>query len=62
MESDPNNTGSRIRNFLSDSGCPIGSFFTSHSYSKLGIPVEMLQCLLKLLLKQRFLPVHNDLN
>ena len=29
----PNNTGSRSRIFLSDSdsGCPIGSFFTSHS-------------------------------
>jgi len=27
----PDNTGSRSRIFLSDSGCPIGSFFTSHS-------------------------------
>ena len=27
----PNNNGSRSRIFLSDSGSPIGSFFTSHS-------------------------------
>jgi len=27
----PNNTGSRSRIFLSESGCSIGSFFTSHS-------------------------------
>jgi len=27
----PNNTGSRSRIFLSDSRCPIGSFFKSHS-------------------------------
>jgi len=26
----PNNTVSRSQIFLSDSGCPIGSFFTSH--------------------------------
>jgi len=30
----PNNTGSRSRIFLSDSGCPIGLLFTS--YSKIG--------------------------
>ena len=28
----PNNIGSRSRIFLSDSGCPIGSFFSSHSW------------------------------
>jgi len=27
----PNNTGSGSRIFLSNSDCPIGSFFTSHS-------------------------------
>ena len=27
----PDNTGCRSRIFFSDSGCPIGSFFTSHS-------------------------------
>jgi len=27
----PSNTGSWSRIFLSDSGCPIGSLFTSHS-------------------------------
>jgi len=27
----PNNTRSRSRIFLSDFGCPLGSFFTSHS-------------------------------
>jgi len=54
----PNNTGSRSRIFLSDSGCPIGSFFLYHTL-KLGIPVEMVQFLLKLLLKERFLAVHH---
>ena len=54
----PNNTGSQSRIFLSDSGCPIGSFF--HHTSKLRIPVERVQFLLKLLLKQRFLAVHHD--
>ena len=49
----PNNTGSRSRTFLSDSdsGCPIGPFFLNHT-PKLGIPVEMVQFLLKLSLKQ----------
>jgi len=53
----PDNTGSRSRFFLSDSnpGCPIRSF--SHHTPKLGIPVEMVQFPLKLLLKQRFLAV-----
>ena len=46
----PNNTGSRSWIFLSDSRCSIGSFFTS--LLKLGIPVKMVQFLLKLLLKQ----------
>jgi len=31
-----------------------------HHTIKLGIPVEMVQFLLKLLLKQRFLAVHHD--
>ena len=46
---------SRIPN---NSGCPIESFL--HHPSKLGIPVEMVQFLWKLLLKQRFLAVHHD--
>jgi len=33
-----------------------------HHTPKLGIPVEMVQFLLKLLLKQRFLAVHHDLH
>ena len=43
--------GIRIRFFLSDfdSRCPIGSFL---HHTKLGIPVEMLQSLLKLLFQQ----------
>ena len=31
-----------------------------HHILKLGIPVEMVQFILKLLLKQRFLAVHHD--
>ena len=61
----PNSTRSRSRCgiFLSDSdsGTPdvqLGHFL--HNTPKLGIPVEMLQFLLKLLLKQRFLAVHHD--
>ena len=50
----PNNTGSRSMIFLSDSGCPFG-----HHTPKLGIPVEMVQFLLKLLLNQRFLAVYH---
>ena len=38
--------------FLSDSGCPIGSLL--HHIPKLGIPFEMIQFLLKLLLKHVF--------
>ena len=47
----------RSRIFLSDSKCPIGSFL--HHTPKLGIPVEMVQFLLKPLLKQRFFAVHH---
>jgi len=56
----PNNTGSRNRICLfdSDSGYPIGSFL--YHTPKLGIPVEMVQFLLKLALKQRFLAVYHD--
>ena len=52
--------GGEVGFFLSDSdfGCPVGSFFTSHS--KMGIPVEMVQFLLKVSLKQRFLAVRHD--
>jgi len=46
-----NNTGRRSRIFLSDSVCPLGSFL--HHTPKFGIPVEMVQ----FLLKQRFLAV-----
>ena len=41
-----------------DSGSPIGSLL--HHTPKLGIPVEMLQFLMKLLLKQRILAVYHD--
>jgi len=46
--------------FLSDSysGSPIESFL--HHTPKLGIPVKMVQFLLKILLKQKFLAVHHD--
>jgi len=55
-----NNTGSRSRIFLSDcdSGRPVGSFL-DHT-PKLGIPVEMVQFLSKLLLKQNFFAVYHD--
>jgi len=43
---------------MSDSECPIGSFL--YHALKLDIPVEMVQLLLKLLLRQRFLAVHHD--
>jgi len=38
---------------------PSWIIFSDHT-SKLGIPVEMVQFLLKLLLKQRFLAVYHD--
>jgi len=44
--------------FLSDSGCPLGSFL--HHTTELGLIVEMVQFLMKLLLKQRFLAVHHN--
>jgi len=55
----PNNTDSRSRIFLSDSGSGsrIGSFL--HHTPKLGILVEVVQFLLKRLLKYRFLAVHH---
>ena len=46
-----------MSDFLSDSGCPTGSFFIS---PKLAFTVEMVQFRLKLLLKHRFLAVHHD--
>jgi len=45
--------------FLSDSGSPIGSFVLYHT-PKLGIPVEMLQFHLILLLKQTILAVYHN--
>jgi len=55
--------------FLTTLGVGVGFFcpnpdvqfdrFLNHTL-KLGIPVEMIQFLLKLLLKQRFLAVHHD--
>jgi len=55
----PINTRSRI--FLSDSGSgsPIMDHVLHHT-PKLGFPVEMVQFLLKLLLKQRFIALHQD--
>ena len=44
----------------SDSGCPIRSFL--HHTLKLGITAEIVEFLLKLLLKQRFSVLHHDLN
>jgi len=54
----PNNTRSRSRIF-----CPTPEVQLDHLLHhtpKLGIPVEMVQFLLTLLLKQRFLAVHHD--
>jgi len=45
--------------FSSDSGSPIGSFFYITLLAKSGIPVEMVQFLLKLLVKQRILAVYH---
>jgi len=55
--------------FLTTLGVGVGYFSPTpdvqldhflHRIPKLGIPVEMIQFLLKLLLKQRFLAVHHD--
>ena len=54
----PNNTRSWSQTFLFESGSSIGSF--SHHTPKLGIPVEMVQFLVKILLKQRILAVYHD--
>jgi len=54
----PKNTGSRSRIFLSDSGNLSESFL--HHTPTLGIPVEMVQFLWKLLFKQRILAVHHN--
>ena len=43
---------------MSDSGSPIGSLL--HHTPKLGIPVESVQFLMKLLLKQRILAMYHD--
>ena len=52
----PNNTVSRIVRPTPD--VQLDHFL--HRTLKLGIPVEMVQFLLKLLLKQSFLVVHHD--
>jgi len=52
----PDNTGSRI--FSPTPDVQLDHFL--HHTPKLGIPVEMVQFRLKLLLKQRFLAVHHD--
>jgi len=44
--------------YESDFGSPLASFL--HHTPKLGIPIEMVQFLLKLLLKLRFPAVHHD--
>jgi len=48
------------RIFLPDSGSPVGHFL--HHTPKMGIPVEMVQFLLKLLLNERFLAVQHISN
>jgi len=53
----PNNTGNRIWN-LCPTPTPDVEFL--HRIPALGILVQMVQFLLKLLLKQRFLAVHHD--
>ena len=54
----PNNTGSRSRIFVQLRMSNWIIFL--HHTPKLGIPVEMVQFLLKLLLNQSFLAVHHD--
>ena len=54
----PSNTGSRSRIFVR-LRMPNWIIFLHHT-PKLGIPVEMVQFLLKLLLNQSFLAVHHD--
>jgi len=62
VELDSNNTSSQSRSQIF---CPTPTpevqldHFLHHT-PKLGSPVEMVQFLLKLLLKQRFLAVHHD--
>ena len=54
----PNNTRSQSRIFLATLEFRLNHFL--HHTSKLGIPVEMVQFLLELLLKQRILAVRHD--
>ena len=58
----PNNTGNRSRIFCPTPTPDVQLDHFSHHTPKLVIPVEMVQFLLKLLLKQRFLAVHHDFN
>jgi len=53
----PNNTRSESSIFCPTLDIQLNHFL--HHTPKLGIPVEMVQFLLKLLLKQRFLAVHD---
>jgi len=55
-----NNTGSPSRIFCPTPTPDVQLDHFLHHTLKLGIPVEMVQFLLKLLLQQRFLAVHHD--
>jgi len=56
----PNNTRGGSRIFLSDTDSVISIASFLHHTLKLGIPVEMVQFLMKLLLKQRILAMYYD--
>ena len=56
----PNNTGSRSRIFCPTPTLEVQLDHFLHHTPKLGIPIEMVEFLLKLLLNQRFIAVHHD--
>jgi len=56
----PNNTGSWSRIFCPTPTPDVQLDHFLHHTLELGIPVELVHFLLKLLLKQRFLAVHHD--
>jgi len=56
----PSNTGSPSRIFCATPTPDVQFDHFLHHAPKLGIPVEMVQFLMKLLLKQTFLAVHHD--
>ena len=60
MESDPKNTRSRSRILCPTPILEVQLNHIFHHTPELGIPVEMVQFVLKLSLKQRILAAHQD--